>query len=197
MRLQLSALGARPMNAQQQAPLTPTNNKSRVKNTTPALAQRQGFTQDQLKKLRIKKDKLVNEIASARTPSAKFKFLEDLQKLFRRADYFIECLTDQVWLNSNNYQRREALRGSERRFYLGRSSGLASAIDALTPENFKHQADIEALVSGFKEFSGDLSLYFIEQFQDDKLQQYIRKSIRKGNGYPWYRTYIINSSVRR
>ncbi|MFN9691768.1 MAG: hypothetical protein ACK551_06700 [Vampirovibrionales bacterium] len=193
MRLQLSASVTRPMTRQQPVPLNPTN----ANNATPALNQRQGFTQDQLKILRIKKDKLVNEIASARTPSAKFKFLEDLQKLFRRADYFIECLTDQVWLESNNYQRRETLRNPKRLFYLGPSSGLASAIDALTPENFENQTKIEALVNEFKEFSGDLSLYFMEQFQDDKLQKYIKKSIRRGSGYPWYRTYIINSNVRR
>jgi hypothetical protein len=180
MRLQLSALGARPLNTQHPAPFT------------PALAQRQGFTQAQLNILHEKKNELVNKITSVTTPSAKFKCLENLQKLFRRADYFIECLTDKVWLGSNNYQRREALRDNKRQFYLGHSSGLASAIDALTPENFENQTEIDALVKGFKEFSGDLSLYFIEQFQDDKLQQYIRKSIRRGNGYPWYRTYINN-----
>jgi hypothetical protein len=188
MRLQLASLPARPMTRQQPVLLNPTN----TNNSTSALNQRQGFTQDQLNILLSRKNKLVNKIASATTPSAKFKYLEDLQKLFRHAEYFVECLTNQVWVKSNNYQRHQALRDSERLFYLGRSSGLASAIDALTPENFKHQADIEALVSGFKEFSGDLSLYFIEQFQDDKLQQYIRKSIRRGNGYPWYRTYINN-----
>ena len=195
MRLQLSALAAHPLKRQQPVPLNPTNNKIRVKNTTPALNQRQGFTQAQLKKLLNRKDELVNKIASATTPSYQFKYLEDLRKLFRRAEYFIECLTDEVWLGSNNYQRRKALRDPERLFYLGHSSGLASAIDALTPENFENQADIEALVIGFKEFSGDLSLYFREQFQKDKLQQYIRKRIRRGNGYPWYRTYINNSNV--
>jgi hypothetical protein len=196
MRLQLSSLPARPMNTQQQAPFTPPNNKSKVNNATPALNQRQGFTQAQLKILLNKKDELVKQIASASTPSAKFKYLEDLQKLFRHAEYFVECLTDEEWLESNNYQRRQALRNPKRLFYLGPSSGLASAIDALTPENFKNKAEIDALVNEFKKFSGDLRRYFTEQFEEDKLQQYIRKRIRGGTGYPWYRTYITNSNVR-
>ncbi len=158
--------------------------------------QRQGFTQAQLNILLNKKVELVKQIASASTPSAKFTYLEALQKLFRRADYFIECLTDQVWLKSNNYQRRQALRNPERLFYLGHSSGLASAINALTPENFVNKAEIDALVNEFKKFSGDLSRYFTEQFQDDNLQKYITKRIRRGSGYPWYCTYINNSNVR-
>ena len=55
MRLQLSALGARPMNTQQQAPFTPPqNNKSKVNNPTPPLAQRQGLTEGALKDLEKK-----------------------------------------------------------------------------------------------------------------------------------------------
>lgn len=156
--------------------------------------QRQGFTQAQLDILHKKKNELVNKITSATTPSAKFKCLENLQKLFRHAEYFIECLTDEVWLKSNNYQRRAALRDPKRQ-YLGRSSGLASAIDALTPENFENQADIDALVQKFSEYKEKLELYFTEQFQDVNLQQYIRKSIRKGSRYPWYRKYINNSNI--
>ncbi|MFN9691828.1 MAG: hypothetical protein ACK551_07005 [Vampirovibrionales bacterium] len=44
MRLQLSALGARPLNTQQPAPFTPHSNKSIVNTNTPALAQRQGIS---------------------------------------------------------------------------------------------------------------------------------------------------------
>ncbi len=190
MRLQLSALGAHPLKRQQPVPLNPPNTKSKVNNSTPTLAQRQGFTQAQLDILHKEKNKLVNKITSAKTPSDKFKYLENLQKLFRRAEYFIECLTDKVWLGSNNYQRRKALRDPERLFYLGPSSGLASAIDALTPENFKNQEDIDALVQKFSEYKEKLELYFTEQFQEDNLHQYISKKIRRGNGYSWYREYI-------
>jgi hypothetical protein len=174
------------MTRQQPVLLNPTN----TNNSTSALNQRQGFTQDQLKELLNRKDELVKQIASASTPSVKFKYLEDLQKLFRHAEYFVECLTNQVWVKSNNYQRREALRDTKRQFYLGRSSGLVSAIDALTPQNFENQAEIDALVNEFENFSGELSRYFTEQFKDYKLKKYIEKSICRRNLSPWYSKYI-------
>jgi hypothetical protein len=70
MRLQLSALGARPMNTQQPAQFTsPNSNKSIVSNNTPALAQRQGistpaYTDDFLRSTRINKPKLLTELST-------------------------------------------------------------------------------------------------------------------------------------
>jgi hypothetical protein len=66
MRLQLSALGARPMNTQQQAPFTPLSNKSIVNNNTSALAQRQGLTSDALGDLGEKLSVHIRDLANVK-----------------------------------------------------------------------------------------------------------------------------------
>jgi hypothetical protein len=86
MRLQLSALGARAMNTQQQAPFTPHHNKSKVSNPTSALAQRQGLTPDALGDLGEKLSVHIRDLANVK----KNKFRPELRirNLARLADYY-------------------------------------------------------------------------------------------------------------
>ena len=94
MRLQLSALGARPMNTQQQAPFTPPNNKSKVSNPTSALAQRQGLTTDHLTSTFYK----LNDIFSPENPYDNDRELE-LKKLLVRLNVQARFLQNSEFLN--------------------------------------------------------------------------------------------------
>ena len=95
MRLQLSALGARPMNTQQQDPFTPTNNKSKVNNSTSALVQRQGLTELALGKL--------EESYKEHTDSLKTYYIQShytrqrIKLLAHISDYYVRCLSDPKW----------------------------------------------------------------------------------------------------
>jgi hypothetical protein len=95
MRLQLSVLGARPMNTQQQAPFTPTNNKSKVNNSTHALAQRQGLTELALGKLQESYEEyigsLITDYIQSHNTGQRIKLLAYI------SDYYVRCLRDPEW----------------------------------------------------------------------------------------------------
>jgi hypothetical protein len=86
MRLQLSALGARPMNTQQPAPFTPHHNKSKVINPTSALAQRQGLTSGALGDLRAKLSVHICDLANIKKNTYRPELR--IRNLARLADYY-------------------------------------------------------------------------------------------------------------
>jgi hypothetical protein len=86
MRLQLSALGARPMITQQQAPFTPLSNKSIVNNNTPALTQRQGLTSGALGDLEETLSDYIRSLAY--TKKNKYRPELRIRNLARLADYY-------------------------------------------------------------------------------------------------------------
>jgi hypothetical protein len=94
MRLQLSVLGARPMNTQQQDPFTPPNNKSKVSNPTSALAQRQGLTTNHLTSTLYK----LNDIFSPENPYDYNRELE-LTKLLVRLNVQAKLLKNTAFWN--------------------------------------------------------------------------------------------------
>jgi hypothetical protein len=186
MRLQLSALATRPLNTPQQAPFTPPNTKSKVNNSNPALAQRQGFRAVDLEKLMTDSIQIKTKIKSAKNNVEKLRQLERLEKLFRRAEYFITCLNNSSWLRYPELEKLNALRDPELLRKLGSSSGIIGVIKSLKPQDLNNKEEITALVENFSEYKDELERYLRTQFQNEELQTYLRKKKKNGVSRTWY-----------
>ena len=100
MRLQLSALGARPMITQQQAPFTPARNtKSKVNKSTPTLAQRQGFTQGALEDLEREFRLCTEQLEQRQAKTTETRLKREINWLLQLAKYYVNCIRDTEWLN--------------------------------------------------------------------------------------------------
>ena len=150
------------------------------------MAQRQGFRAVDLEKLMTDSIQIKTKIKSAKNNVEKLRQLERLEKLFRRAEYFITCLNNSSWLRYPELEKLNALRDPELLRKLGSSSGIIGVIKSLKPQDLNNKEEITALVENFSEYKDELERYLRTQFQNEELQTYLRKKKKNGVSRTWY-----------
>jgi hypothetical protein len=175
MRLQLSALAPSPMNPQHPAPLT-HNNNSLVKNTPPALAQRQGLTKKLVEDLEQQYTKIRSEL-NVTTTVEKFLRLRQLETLINKAECFINCLNHPDWATKDCAVKVKILKDFARELGLSRTIKVATFKTHITHSN---NNDLSNKLNRFKE---RLKAYLEGAFNNEEIQRYL-KHVRKKSGIP-------------
>ncbi len=178
MRLQLSSLPARPMNPQHPAPLT-HNNNSLVKNTPPALAQRQGLTEVLVQELKYQYTKIRSELRNVdvTTTVEKFLRLRRLETLIIKAECFINCLNHPEWATKDCAGKVRILKAFARELGLSRTIKVATFKTHITHSN---NNDLSNKLNRFKE---RLKAYLEGAFNNEEIQRYL-KHVRKKSRIP-------------
>jgi hypothetical protein len=179
------------MNTQQQAPFTPTNNKSKVNNSTSALNQRQGFTTKLLEKMIESSNAsqgLIEKIKNSR-PADKHKQLEKLIKTIEQAHYITTSLSDPIWLALDEFSSLLAMNNLDSLRRLGTASGLKTALRSFKQSRPRPTDEvITQLAEGFYALRNSLEAFVLEQQNEAKLKKYILGKTRYGLWHPRYKT---------
>jgi hypothetical protein len=191
MRLQLSALGTRPMTRQHPAPFTPTN----ANNATPALNQRQGFTTEILENMIASSNAsqgLIEKIKNSR-PADKHKQLEKLIKTIEQAHYITTSLSDPIWLALDEFSSLLAMNNRDSLRRLGTASGLKTALRSFKQSRPRPTDEvITQLAERFYDLRNSLTSFVLAQQAEQKLNTYI---LKKGYGLWRPRFEIANAPV--
>jgi hypothetical protein len=174
MRLQLSALAASPLNPQQQAPLT-HNNNSLVKNTPPALAQRQGLTEVLVQELEHQYTQIRFKLRSVdvTTTFEKFARLRQLETLINKAECFINCLNHPEWATTDCAGKVKILKDFARELGLSRTINVATFKTHITHSN-NNDLPNRALRSELNRFKERLKAYLEGAFNNEEIQRYLK-----------------------
>jgi hypothetical protein len=97
------------MNTQHPAPFT-TNNKSIVKNTPLALAQRLGFTEGALEALEIEVESCKQGLIERTRRVHKAQLESEITMLVQLAQYYANCIRDPMWLDLTYQQKLDHAR---------------------------------------------------------------------------------------